>query len=165
MTKAIEQRNLTLDIADMSVLRPIEVDREAILKVFYHLINNAVKYTPDGGTITVTGKMLPRDNSYLPVEAIEIVVKDTGIGIDAENQALIFRKFFRTGEIGLHSSGKTKFKGAGPGLGLAIAQGVVEAHGGKIWVESPGYDENKLPGSQFFVILPIRQIHKNGQYS
>ena len=165
MTKAIEQRNLTLDIVDMSTLRPIEVDREAIQKVFYHLINNAVKYTPDGGTITVTGRMLPRDNHYLTVEAIEIVVKDTGIGIDLEHQALIFRKFFRTGELGLHSSGKTKFKGAGPGLGLAIAQGVVEAHGGKIWVESPGYDETKLPGSQFFVILPVRQIHQNGQNS
>jgi len=163
MTKAVEQRKLHLDIVDMSTLRPIEVDREAIQKVFYHLINNAVKYTPDGGSISVTGRMLPRENSHLPAEALEIIVKDTGIGIDPEHQALIFRKFFRTGEIGLHSSGRTKFKGAGPGLGLAIAQGVVEAHGGKIWVESTGYDETNLPGSQFYVILPVRQIHQNGQ--
>ncbi|GAB4579453.1 MAG: hypothetical protein Fur0022_21910 [Anaerolineales bacterium] len=163
MTKAIEQRKLNLEIADMSLLRPIEVDREAIQKVFYHLINNAVKYTPDGGTITVTGRMLPRDNPHVIGEALEIVIRDTGIGIDPEHQELIFRKFFRTGEIGLHSSGKTKFKGAGPGLGLAIAQGVVEAHGGKIWVESQGYDENKLPGSQFYVVLPVRQHHPNGQ--
>jgi signal transduction histidine kinase len=163
MTKAVEQRKLNLDIADMSTLRPIEIDREALQKVFYHLINNAVKYTPDGGTISVTGRMLPRENMHLAAEALEIVVRDTGIGIDHEHQALIFRKFFRTGEIGLHSSGKTKFKGAGPGLGLAIAQGVVEAHGGKIWVESKGYDETKLPGSQFYVILPVRQVHPNGQ--
>lgn len=163
MTKAVEQRKLNLEIADMSTLRPIEVDREAIQKVFYHLVNNAVKYTPDGGSIFVTGKMLPRDNNHISAEALEIVVKDTGIGIDHEHQALIFRKFFRTGEIGLHSSGKTKFKGAGPGLGLAIAQGVVEAHGGKIWVESEGYDETNLPGSQFHVILPVRQMHPNGQ--
>ncbi|HNB53428.1 MAG TPA: GAF domain-containing sensor histidine kinase [Anaerolineales bacterium] len=163
MTKAIEQRKLNLEISDMSVLRPIEVDREAIQKVFYHLINNAVKYTPDGGSITVLGRMLSRENPLLSTEALEIIVKDTGIGIDPEHQELIFRKFFRTGEIGLHSSGKTKFKGAGPGLGLAIAQGVVEAHGGKIWVESEGYDENKLPGSQFHVVLPVRQFHPNGQ--
>ena len=164
MTKAIEQRNLNLELADMSILRPIEVDREAIHKVFYHLVNNAVKYTPDGGTITITGRMLSRDNDYLPTEALEIIIKDTGIGIDPEYQALIFQKFFRTGELGLHSSGKTKFKGAGPGLGLAIAQGVVEAHGGKIWVESEGYDETNLPGSQFYVVLPVRQIHPNGQH-
>jgi signal transduction histidine kinase len=163
MTKAIESRKLTLEISDMHILRPIEVDREAIQKVFYHLINNAVKYTPDGGSITVLGRMLPRGNDLLASEALEIVVKDTGIGIDPENQELIFRKFFRTGEIGLHSSGRTKFKGAGPGLGLAIAQGVVEAHGGRIWVESAGYDEVKLPGSQFHVVLPVRQYHPYGQ--
>lgn len=163
MAKVLEQRNLTLEIGDLSTLRPIEVDREAIQKVFYHLINNAIKYTPDGGKITVTGRMLPRDNHILAAEAVEIVVKDTGIGIDADNQALIFRKFYRSGDLGLHSSGRTKFRGAGPGLGLAIARGVVEAHGGKIWVESEGYDEKKLPGSRFFVVLPIRQISRNGK--
>lgn len=161
MTKAIELRSLNLEILDLSVLRPVELDREAIQKVFYHLINNAVKYTPDGGTIKVFGRMLPRDNEHIPNEGLEIVVKDTGIGIDPEHQELIFRKFYRTGEIGLHSSGKTKFKGAGPGLGLAIAQGVVEAHGGKIWVESEGYDETKLPGSAFHVVIPVRQSHPN----
>ena len=55
----------------------------------------------------------------------------------------------------LHSSGRTKFKGGGPGLGLAIAAGIVKAHSGKIWVESPGCDEEKLPGSTFFIRLPL----------
>jgi signal transduction histidine kinase len=55
----------------------------------------------------------------------------------------------------LHSSGKTKFKGGGPGLGLAIARGVVEAHQGSIWLESPGRDEKKFPGTTFFVRLPV----------
>jgi signal transduction histidine kinase len=55
----------------------------------------------------------------------------------------------------MHSSGKTKFKGGGPGLGLAIARGIIEAHHGKIWVESPGHDETNLPGSKFFVRLPL----------
>jgi signal transduction histidine kinase len=56
----------------------------------------------------------------------------------------------------LHSSGKTKFKGGGPGLGLHIAKGIVDAHGGAIWVESPGYDEETCPGSTFHIILPIK---------
>jgi signal transduction histidine kinase len=55
----------------------------------------------------------------------------------------------------LHSTGDTKFKGAGPGLGLHIARGVIEAHGGQIWVESEGYDEEKCLGSAFHVVLPL----------
>jgi signal transduction histidine kinase len=57
--------------------------------------------------------------------------------------------------VELHSSGRTKFKGGGPGLGLAIAAGIVRAHKGKIWAESPGCDEEKLPGSTFFIHIPL----------
>ena len=60
----------------------------------------------------------------------------------------------------LHSSGKTKFKGGGSGLGLAVARGIIDAHGGQIWVESAGQDEAALPGSSFHVILPIREKDK-----
>ena len=86
---------------------------------------------------------------------MEIVVKDTGIGIDPEYQQLVFEKFFQTGEVLLHSSGKTKFKGGGPGLGLAIARGVVDAHQGRIWLESPGHNEKTNPGTTVFVRLPV----------
>jgi signal transduction histidine kinase len=85
---------------------------------------------------------------------VEVLFADTGIGIDRNDQTLIFEKFYRVGAVELHSTGTTKFKGAGPGLGLTIAKGVIQAHGGKIWVESPGHDEEDLPGSTFHVILP-----------
>jgi signal transduction histidine kinase len=155
--EAITERNLSLVVEDMTKLPAIEADPEALNKIFYHLIMNAIKYTPDRGTVTVSGYSRPEHESELAQESLEIVVRDTGIGIDPEFHELIFKKFYQTGELALHSSGKTKFKGAGPGLGLAIVQGIVEAHQGKVWVESPGYDEATCPGSQFHVLLPMRQ--------
>ncbi len=83
-------------------------------------------------------------------ECVELSIADTGIGIDPEEQELIFGKFYRAENPLLHSTGETRFKGGGPGLGLAIAKGIVEAHGGRIWVESPGRDESSnCPGSTF----------------
>ena len=123
-------------------------DPERLLQAMRNILTNAIKYTPDGGRIEVDGRKLPG--------FIEIVVKDNGIGIDPANQAIIFEKFARIGNTSLHSSGKTKFKGGGPGLGLHIAKGLIESHGGAIWVESPGYDEEKLPGSTFHILLPQR---------
>ncbi len=123
-------------------------DQERIYQAIKNLISNAIKYTPDGGRITIDGRALPG--------FIEITFADTGIGISAANQLLIFEKFGQLGDVALHSSGKTKFKGGGPGLGLPIVKGIVEAHGGTIWVESPGYDEEKCPGSTFHVLLPHR---------
>jgi signal transduction histidine kinase len=68
---------------------------------------------------------------------------------------LIFKKFFRAYDPGLHSTGSYKFLGAGPGLGLTIAKGVIEGHGGEIWAESPGHSMETTPGSTFYVRLPI----------
>jgi signal transduction histidine kinase len=69
---------------------------------------------------------------------------------------VIFEKFGQLGQTGLHSSGRTKFKGGGPGLGLPITRGIIEAHGGTIWVQSEGHDEVKLPGTTFHILLPIK---------
>jgi len=126
----------------------IFADPERIYQAFKNVLINAIKYTPDGGKITIDGRLLPG--------FIEVTVSDTGIGISIEDQATIFEKFEQVGEIALHSSGKTKFKGGGPGLGLAITRGIIDAHGGAIWVESPGYDEEKCPGSTFHILLPQR---------
>ena len=112
------------------------------------MLLNAVKYTPDGGTITIAGRQLPG--------FVEVTITDTGIGIDLEDQGRIFEKFGQLGAVQQHSSGKTKFKGGGPGLGLPITKGIIEAHGGTIWVESEGYDEVNTPGSTFHILLPLR---------
>lgn len=122
-------------------------DPERILQVLRNVLTNAIKYTPDGGKISVDGRKLPG--------FIEIIIHDTGIGIAPEDQNFIFEKFTRLGSTSLHSSGKTKFKGGGPGLGLHIAKGIIEAHGGAIWVESQGHDEKKFPGSTFHILLPL----------
>jgi signal transduction histidine kinase len=124
------------------------MDAARIMQAIRNILNNAVKYTPDSGKITIDGRTLPG--------LIEVTISDTGIGISTENQAVIFDKFGQLGSLELHSSGKTKFKGGGPGLGLPIARGILEAHGGSIWVESDGYDEKNCPGTTFHVLIPIR---------
>ena len=153
---ALKERQISLT-EDLQALPPIEADVDALRKVFYHLIINAIKYTPDGGSIQITGRVLPTGEYNLPGKNIEVEISDTGIGIAPGMQELIFKKFFQTGRVSAHSSGKTKFKGGGPGLGLAIARGIVELHHGKIWVVSEGHDEQACPGSHFHIVLPIQQ--------
>jgi signal transduction histidine kinase len=126
-------------------------DPGLIQKMLYQLIVNAIKYTPDGGTVTISTHTTSMDDD---TPCVEIAVKDTGIGLDEEHHELIFEKFYQVGGVELHSSGKTNFKGGGPGLGLAIVRGVARAHGGRAWVESSGHDEVNFPGSTFYIQLP-----------
>ena len=130
-------------------------DPHRLYQVFNNVIGNAIKYTPDGGQITVDARVLPgREGTP---DFVEVRVADTGIGIPPEDLPYIFDKFYRIGDTDLHSTGKTKFKGGGPGLGLAIAKGVIEAHGGRIWAESPGYDEERCPGTTMHILLPLHR--------
>lgn len=146
----LTERNLSLQIASFEGSSEMLFgDPERLLQLFRNVLLNAIKFTPDGGKIQVDGRKLPGFT--------EVTFHDSGIGIDQEDQASIFEKFARLGDSSLHSSGKTKFKGGGPGLGLHIAKGIVEAHNGAIWVESPGYDESALPGSTFHILLPVYQ--------
>lgn len=149
MEPTIESRKLTMNVRDFDGNKEwIYLDAPRIMQALRNVINNAVKYTPDGGTITIDGRSLPG--------FVEVTVSDTGIGISAEDQAIIFEKFGQLGRADLHSSGKTKFKGGGPGLGLPIARGILEAHGGAIWVASRGHDEKNNPGSTFHILIPNR---------
>jgi signal transduction histidine kinase len=130
----------------------INADPSLIQKALYHLIVNAIKYTPDGGNVTLRSRAVTLENNS---QGVELSVTDTGIGLDAEHHELIFEKFYQVGDVAIHSSGKTSFKGGGPGLGLAIVRGVARAHGGKTWVESTGHDEVSFPGSTFYLQLPV----------
>lgn len=146
---AIQSRSLSLTVKSFEGSRQwIYIDSIRITQALRNVINNAIKFTPDHGSITIDGRALPG--------FIEVTVKDTGIGISPENQNMIFEKFGQLGSVGRHSSGRTKFKGGGPGLGLPIARGILEAHGGSIWVESQGYDEKACPGSTFHILIPAR---------
>ena len=145
-------RQLHIVIEHSPATPAINADPTLIQKALHHVIINAIKYTPDGGRILIR----TRPVTMLAGEpGAEISVQDTGIGLDPEHHELVFEKFYQVGSVALHSSGKTIFKGGGPGLGLAIARGVVRAHGGRIWVESAGHDETHYTGSTFYLQFPI----------
>lgn len=155
--KAFKERNIGFSIEGLEDLPLVMADPDLLQKVFYHLVMNAIKYTPDGGRVKISGRYV---NGAEPPQ-LEVTVSDTGVGVDPAMHEQIFQRFGQTGEVLLHSSGKTKFKGGGPGLGLAIVRGIVNAHGGGIRVESPGHDEEKFPGSRFIVSLPAQRIMEN----
>jgi signal transduction histidine kinase len=137
-------------------LPPVEADPGRLHQVFTQIINNAIKYTPDGGKILITGQTEAATGSR--PAAVRIIVTDTGVGIAPEDRDKIFERFYRAGNSNLHSTGQTKFMGAGPGLGLAIVKGLVEAHGGRIWAESQGFDQQNCPGSTFSIVLPVQAM-------
>jgi signal transduction histidine kinase len=152
--KMIADRRLTLTI-DLPILPTVKADPNILRKVFSHLVMNAIKFTPNDGLIRVTGTVAAISQPDLPNGGVELVVSDTGVGVDPDFHEMIFTKFYQPGELGKHSTSQSRFKGGGAGLGLALSKGIVEAHGGRIWVESARYDETNLPGSRFHVLLPL----------
>ncbi len=147
--KPIQSRRLHLTVEGVEDIPPIVADLQRLSQAFSNLVSNAIKYTPDGGSIVIRARQID-DTRF------EVVVADTGVGVDPVDQELIFDKFFRVGDPDHHSSGEFDFQGGGPGLGLSIARGVVEAHGGHMWVVSERYDEVHCPGSAFHVVLPLQ---------
>jgi DNA-binding LacI/PurR family transcriptional regulator/signal transduction histidine kinase len=149
----LQERNIKLVYeAGVGSLPFVKADPELLQKALDAVFVNAIKYTPDGGSISLGGREV-LDDQLGP--CLDFHVRDTGIGIDPANHQIVFEKLFQLGKVELHSSGRTKFKGGGPGLGLAIAAAIIKAHRGKIWVESPAYDEQTMPGSTFFIRLPM----------
>jgi signal transduction histidine kinase len=137
MTAQIDEKQLDLKVKMPAKLRAVWADRERCAQIFTNLLTNAIRYTPNGGSITVTGKYV-RDN-------VEVSVRDTGEGIRPENQARIFDKFVRLSNTGKRPAGST-------GLGLAITKTLAETQGGSIRLES---EFGK--GSAFTVSLPAAE--------
>lgn len=155
LTDEIRQRRLNLT-ARWKGLPVIQADEQRLVQAFRNVVVNAIKFTPDGGHIEIQASLQPAERPDA-VDQILVTVKDTGVGIDRENLELIFHKFYRTGDTSRHSSGTYKFLGGGPGLGLTIAKGVIEAHGGQIWAESERYSLQDFPGTTIYVLLPVSQ--------
>jgi len=115
-----ERANLTID-TDLPVdLPPVLAERERVQQVVTNLVHNAVKFTPPGGQIQISAKAAG--------DEVVIRVRDTGVGIAPDDLPRIFERFYKADRAR---------SGGGTGLGLAIARHIVQAHGGRIWVESP----------------------------
>ncbi|MEJ2750361.1 MAG: HAMP domain-containing sensor histidine kinase [Anaerolineae bacterium] len=146
LAKYFKERDVDLVIMPFDGEQQTYGDPEKLAKAFAKVITNALKYTPDGGRVTITGRTNLLESAAGDVAGyVNMEISDTGIGIDVENLETIFGRL----------SSKTNFKGGGPGLGLPIVRGIVEAHGGRIWAESTGCDETAYPGSVFHIELPI----------
>lgn len=149
------ERSVAIEVKPLPpAVKNIYADPQRLYDAFTHVIGNSIKYTPDGGHVTVDCRVLSPGQNEEPVA--EITIADDGIGIAPEHRERIFEKFYGTTDVMRHSSGRTKFKGGGPGLGLVVTKGVIEAHGGKIWAESAGYDEVNRPGTTIYILLPMR---------
>jgi len=118
-------------------LPKVLVDVEKMSLAFQNLVDNALKYTQSGGTITISLKKEEKE--------IKISVKDTGVGIPKDQQIRVFNKFFRGANV-------MRMETEGSGLGLFIAKNIIEAHGGRIWFKS---DESR--GTIFWFTLPAKK--------
>jgi two-component system phosphate regulon sensor histidine kinase PhoR len=132
---AAAAKRLRLEAAAPADLPPVRADQNRLREVLQNLLDNAVQYTPEGGVIRVEAA---RDG-----DAVVFTVADTGIGIPVAEQGRIFERFYRVDAARSREVG-------GTGLGLSIARHIVEAHGGRIWVES-----QVGAGSRFFFSVPI----------
>ncbi|RMF01102.1 MAG: hybrid sensor histidine kinase/response regulator [Chloroflexi bacterium] len=156
----VAQRQQTFQVADAGHIPSLWADGERVLQILRNLVSNAVKYTPNGGQIKIDVEITGVEGRRAQ-QFVKITVSDTGVGIPAEEQELIFETFHEVRRIEHHSTSKTGFMGGGAGLGLPIARGVAEAHGGSLWVESPGYNPKTCPGSIFHLILPLGDTPTN----
>lgn len=130
MRLQVEQAGLQLAIEPADEPPPLDADRERVLQVLMNLVGNAIKFTPAGGRITVDTAVVhnasPDERRESPQAYLRFRVSDSGVGIAESHLTHVFDRFWQ-----VHNTGR-----AGAGLGLAIAKGIVDAHGGAIWAES-----------------------------
>ncbi len=131
------QKAIQLDVKAAAEVPDVELDSQRIKEVLTNILDNAMRYTPEGGHITLSAKRAD--------EQVEIAIQDSGPGVGAEELDKIFERFYRT------ESSRTREEG-GSGLGFAIARSIIEKHNGRIWAESqPGQ------GLTVMIKLPIQQ--------
>ncbi len=131
-----EEKGIALEKSIRADLPNVMADPDRILQVLTNLIGNALQYTPSGGTVRIDA--VQKQNE------VQISITDTGIGIAAEDLVYIFDRFYRADKSRARASG-------GSGIGLTVAQALVKAQHGRIWVESVGRGK----GSTFFFTLPL----------
>jgi PAS domain S-box-containing protein len=163
----LDKRGQKVKLTDLDLLPFFEGDHEYLARVFGELLLNAMRFSPEGSEIEVTGRVVDKSDLWERKETlerfnseflrrcdercyVEVQVRDHGIGVAEDEQHRIFDIFYEIGEIRHHSSGSSRNQGKGAGLGLAMVKGMVEAHGGMVWVES-------RTGSSFFLLLPLEQ--------
>jgi signal transduction histidine kinase len=126
-------------------LPPVSLDVERVSQALQNVVGNAIRFTPDGGSVGVSARRAGGE--------LRLAVRDTGIGIPEAERARIFDRIYEIGNVFHHSSGTIEFGSSGIGLGLPIAKGIVEAHGGRITVESSVGE-----GSLFTIHIPWERI-------
>ncbi len=144
--RQIDEKKQVVEVSLPDKLPPIWADRTRLEQVIANLISNAHKYTPEGGRILIGGELAV--NQWDPEGAARVVhvwVRDTGIGIGAEDQSKIFQKFFR-------SDDQKAREAPGTGLGLNITKSLVEMQGGRIWFES-----EYRKGTTFHFTIPVAE--------
>ena len=139
----LEESGLVLEWEIPETLPEVNVDAQLFMHVFVNLIDNAIKYTPDGGAIAISAVAVPNGAAESGGAEVIVRVRDTGIGVPMESQARVFERFYRV------DTGRAREMG-GTGLGLAIAKHIVLRHEGRIWLESV-----LGQGSVFHVALPL----------
>ena len=132
-------RQHKIEVSIQEELPVVRVDARAVTEVIYTLIDNASKYAPPGTTILIKADRLAD-------ELITIAVEDQGPGISATLRSRVFERFYRVGSNGLGND-----RAGGIGMGLAIAKGIVEAHGGRIWIE----DAKSSHGARIVFTVPV----------
>jgi signal transduction histidine kinase len=142
--QARERTGRDLRIVDQisDALPMVACDPVRIQQVFTLLLDNAVRYTPDGGSVTIKVQIEDRGP--------RICVRDTGIGIASSQIPWIFDKFYEVKEINRHSSGNLEFGASGFGMGLALCRAILREHGSEIEVKSVVGE-----GSEFSFVLPV----------
>ncbi|MCH5150376.1 MAG: hybrid sensor histidine kinase/response regulator [Spirochaetales bacterium] len=151
----LQKRHLSCDFICEKAIPKIFCDETKIERVFFALLENAVKYTDDGGKISVylnyPSRYILKKYDLSPNDYVEIIFEDSGIGIPENQLNAIFEKFVELSDIDRHHTSSDGFLGGGAGIGLSLCKGIVKEHKGFIWAEN----RRSHNGSRFYVILPL----------